>query len=83
MTLGANLTVSAGDNLTVTNGLTLDNATVMLSGWVGSWGGNINSTLMFVGTQTLGGTGTVAFAGNNAGNSIVAQGGNTRRRRRC
>jgi hypothetical protein len=49
----------AGFSINVSQGLTLDGATVRL----GNRSGSAISTLMFYGTQTLGGTGTVIFGG--------------------
>ena len=75
VTLASNLMVSPGSNLSIVNGLTLNGATVTLSGGAGGWYPG-SASLTFSGTQTLSGTGTVVFAGSNGGNSIVAQGGN-------
>ena len=77
VTLAANANIPAGSGATVTNGLTLaGGATVALIN--GNTSSNPNPTpsvspvLNFSGgTQTLGGTGTVAFEGGTAGRAAV------------
>ncbi len=67
VTLNGNLNVTAAstDYVTVTNGLTL-NGTVTLGG------ANTYDALRFVGTQTLGGSGTVVFASTDTHNAVAA-----------
>jgi hypothetical protein len=61
------LTTVNGANATVVNGLTLSGSTVNLGNAAGSTSGQ----LFFLGSETLGGTGTVLLGGN-AGNSLSA-----------
>jgi uncharacterized repeat protein (TIGR03803 family) len=60
LTLNGNLDLTtAGSTLTVTNGLTLNGIAT-----VGGGGGGNYAALLFSGTQTLGGTGSVLFNGS-------------------
>lgn len=64
VTLAGNLDVTDSHSLNVSNGLTLrDGAKIIL----GATANNSAGFLQFSGTQTLGGTGTVLFAGNFGG----------------
>ncbi len=77
VTLAANLAVSYETSLNVENGLTLNGATVTLLGGYNNYPWGVTyATLVFEGTQTLGGTGQVVFAGNSY-NMVYAQGGNS------
>ncbi|HLJ97780.1 MAG TPA: CARDB domain-containing protein, partial [Gemmataceae bacterium] len=65
------MTQLAGSSVNVTNGLTL-NTTLN----IGNSSGTTYSQLNFLGTQTLGGSGSIVFGGN--GNNVVSiNGGNT------
>ena len=74
ITLASDVTVQNEGSLNVKNGLTLNNVKVTLANTY-SFG---TTGLYFQGTQTLGGTGEVVFAGNGSGtNRISSQGNNT------
>jgi hypothetical protein len=68
VTLSGTANVVAGATLTINQGLTLSGGTVQLNGSVNSGGGGLNVTNVVVagsGTQTIGGTGQVVFAGSS------------------
>jgi|CXWL01.1.fsa_nt_gi hypothetical protein len=67
VTLAADLTVNTNTQVLVRNGLTLAAATVTLADLGGSTSG---ARLEFDGTQTLGGTGDVLFAGPSSVNYV-------------
>jgi hypothetical protein len=67
LTLQADLLLPGGGIPTVRNGLTLNGSTITLSN---SGGGGGASGLSFQGTQTLGGTGTIVFAGVSDSNFV-------------
>lgn len=67
VTLSGNLTVQDNSTLNVKNGLTLNNANLILA-----TGGSL-TRVNFVGTQTLGGTGQVVFAGTSSPNYHYVQ----------
>ena len=69
VTLGTNVAVGNGVSLSVTNGLTLNNANVTLEST------NSNTSVNFQGTQTLAGTGQIVFGGSSSANRVYAQGG--------
>ncbi|MEQ1751080.1 MAG: hypothetical protein ABL974_16750, partial [Prosthecobacter sp.] len=70
VTLGSDFTVSSGASLYVKNGLTLSGGAKLNMN-----GTNASTYIYFQGTQTLGGTGEVVFAGNGNNNNIYALGG--------
>ena len=74
VTLNSDLSVE--NSLTIEGGLTLNNATLTLGGLATSDFGQ----MIFLGTQTLSGTGQISFAGTEAGgnyNLLYAEGGGT------
>jgi YD repeat-containing protein len=64
VSLNGDLTVQNGASLHIQNGLTLNNAKLILAA------GSSGASVLFLGTQMLGGTGEVVFAGTNSANSI-------------
>ena len=71
-TVDAPLTVQQNDTLQILSGLTL-NSSITLSG-----GGGSNCFVVFLGTQTLSGTGQIILGGISGGTDfVVAQGGNS------
>ena len=73
VTLGSDLTLIRGAALFVKNGLTLASARLILSS---DLNGSAQS-LVFLGSQMLGGTGEVVFGGSSGNNFLVARGDST------
>ncbi|MDB6120836.1 MAG: tandem-95 repeat protein, partial [Verrucomicrobiaceae bacterium] len=73
VTLASDFTVLRNASLGVKNGLTLNNAKLIFSSDLSGY----TQTAVFQGTQTLGGTGQVLFAGSSNINNIYAQGNGT------
>jgi len=73
VTLGSDLTLIRGVALFVKNGLTLASARLILSS---DLNGSAQS-LVFLGSQMLGGTGEVVFGGSSGNNFLVARGDST------
>jgi len=69
VTLNGDVTTSANVVLQVKNGLTLNNGKVTVAS-----SGTVACTVVFLGTQTLGGTGELFFAGNGGTNYVKVQG---------
>ena len=69
ITLAGPITVATEANLTVKNGLSLDNNTVSLTGY--------SATFNFSGSQTLGGTGQMVFMGSQSDAVIAPAAGST------
>ena len=70
MTLNADLTLQNGAVWNVTNGLTVNNAKVIFADTGGG-----SSDLWSIGTQTLGGTEDVIFAGSSSTMHVKGSGG--------
>lgn len=73
VTLGVDLTVNNLTDVTVTNGLTLDGATISLQ--AASGGSDPRADLIFSGPQTLDGTGEIELTSGGSFNRVIVSGG--------